>query len=153
MYKDVPDALHLAVTVACSTARARELLVTPRGLNTWLTVDADIASAIGAPVRLRLSSGEVVEGSVKGFDSSSGIAYSFVHDVVRRAFGETVVRWSWESLSPDFSVVTVTHTGHGQGDIWQRAYEHHLNLWVNALRNLAAVVNEGRDLRSKPVAS
>ncbi|MBI3743272.1 MAG: hypothetical protein HY261_03175 [Chloroflexi bacterium] len=78
MYKDVPDALHLATTVACSTARARELLVTPRGLNSWLTVEADIASAIGAPVRLRLS--------------------------------------------------------------------------ARTLRNLASVVNEGRDLRSKPVA-
>jgi hypothetical protein len=52
-----------------------------------------------------------------------------------------------QSLSPDYSLVTLIHTGHGQGDAWQKAYESHLALWMAGLRNLASVVNEGKDLR------
>lgn len=150
MYKDVPDALHLAVTLACPVSRVRELLVTPKGLTLWLVVAADFEPKVGSPYWFRLANGQVIEGHIQGFDPAAGVAYTFSHEGVRRAFGSTVVRWSWEGLSPDYSLVTLTHTGHGQGDAWQKAYEAHMALWTAAFRNLASVVNEGKDLRRQP---
>ena len=153
MYKDVPDSIHVAVTLACGSAKARDLLVTPRGLTSWLATEAEFTAQVGSSIRLKLAGGEEIEGSIEGFDAAYGIAYSFVHEGVRRAFGTTVARWSWEGLSPDYALVTLTHTGHGQGDAWQRAYQYHLELWSSSLRNLASVVNEGRDLRRLPAGS
>jgi uncharacterized protein YndB with AHSA1/START domain len=153
MYKDVPDALHLAVTVACPASRVRDLLTTPGGLTSWLATDAEFTAKVGAPYRLTLSGGQRAEGFVQGYDPACGVAYSFDHDGVRRAFGVTVVRWSWEGLSPDYTLVTLTHTGHSQGDAWQRAYEGHMALWTAALRNLTSVVNDGRDLRRQAAPS
>lgn len=150
MYKDVPDAVHVAVTLACPASRARELLTTSKGLTTWLAEEAELSGKVGSRYRIRLANGEVFEGNIQGYDPAAGISYSFDHEGVRRAFGGTMVRWSWEGLSPDYSLVTLTHTGHGQGDAWQQAYEYHLSLWSTALRNLASVVNEGRDLRRRP---
>ncbi len=147
MYKDVPDALHFAATLACPVSRVRELLTMSQGLLSWLAVEASFTAKVGSPYRLALPNGRVFEGVVKGYDAAAGIAYTFDHEGVRRAFGATLVRWSWEGLSPDYSLVTLIHTGHGQGDAWQKAYESHLALWMAGLRNLASVVNEGRDLR------
>ncbi len=150
-YRDVPNALHLSTTLACTILKARELLVTPEGLKAWLAREARFSAAIGADYRLILGDGTVVEGVVQGFDPAAGIACTFTHDGVRRAFGSTIARWAWDSMGPDYTLVTLTHTGHGQGEMWQRAYERHLSLWSQALRNLASVVNDGRDLRSETV--
>ena len=147
MYKEVPDALHLAVTVPCSMIKVRHLLTTAEGLDTWLATDADFTPRIGFEYTLRLHDGDLAEGAVQGFDPSYGLAYTFTHEVVRRAFGNTIVRWSWEALSPDYTLVTLIHTGHGQGDSWQKAYTRNLDIWTFGLRNLFSVVSYSRDLR------
>lgn len=150
-YRDVPNALHLSTTLACTLLKARELLVTSQGLKAWLAREARFSTAIGTGYQFTLDDGMVIEGSVQGFDPAAGIAYTFMHDGVRRAFGTTIARWAWDSMGPDYTLVTLTHTGHGQGEMWQRAYERHLNLWSKAFHNLASIVNDGRDLRSEPV--
>jgi len=150
-YRDVPNALHLSTTLACSVIKARDLLITPEGLKSWLARDAAFSANVGADYRLLLDDGTRIEGSVQGFDPAAGIAYSFLHDGVRRAFGTTIARWAWDGLSADYTLITLTHTGHAQGEMWQRAYERHLHIWSEGFRNLASVVNEGRDLRRESV--
>ena len=149
MYREVPDALQLSVTLACPVQRARHLLSTAEGLLSWFASTADFKPEVGFEYRLEVPQVRVgvVEGRVRGYDPGSGIAYTVSDDWVKRAFGVTVARWAWEPLSGDYSLVTVTHTGHGQGDSWQQAYEQHLRQWVFFLGNLASVVNEGRDRR------
>jgi uncharacterized protein YndB with AHSA1/START domain len=151
LYRDVPSALHFSTTLACSIIKARELLITPEGLRRWLAREVGFSPNVGADYRLLLDDGTIIEGSVQGFDPAAGIAYSLVHDGVRRAFGTTMARWAWDSLSADYTLVTLTHTGHAQGEMWQRAYERHLHFWSEGFRNLASVVNQGRDLRREPV--
>ena len=118
-------------------------------MTSWLAALARFEPQIGAEYRLEIEhfGGMVVEGRVQGYDPASGMAYTFEHDLVRKAFGTTVCRWAWEPLSPDFSLVTLVHTGHGQWDAWQQAYELHVKFWTFFLGNLASVVNEGRDQR------
>ncbi|MCH7553869.1 MAG: SRPBCC domain-containing protein [Chloroflexi bacterium] len=151
MYKDVPDALHVAITAPCSVMRARELLTTPEGLTQWLATDATFSTVVGSEFQLTLEDGYPVHGSLQGFDPGYGMAYTFTHEAVRKAFGSTLVRWSWEGLSPDYTLLTLIQTGHGQGDAWQQAYEFHLERWTFYLRNLYSVVSCGKDLR--PIAS
>ena len=149
MYKEVPDALHLAVTLACSMPKARHLVASEEGLLIWLASQASFTPQVGADYRLDLEQkGAAMQGSIQGYDAASGIVYTVIDEAVKKAFGSTIARWSWEPLSPDFTLVTLTHTGHGQGDVWQRAYEQHVKSWTFYLSNLVSVVNEGRDQRS-----
>lgn len=111
---------------------------------------ARFEAEVGRGYRLELHDGEVIEGSVQGYDPAYGIAFSFVDDAVRRAHGSTVARWSWEGLSPDYTLLTLIQSGYGQGDVWQQAYERHLDRWTFYLRNLVSVVGGGADLRLQP---
>ena len=150
-YREVPEALHVAVTVACPAPRARDLLVTQEGLERWMAAKAEFKPEVGTSYRIELNetSRGSVEGQVTGYDPASGIAYTMTDDAVKKAFGNTVVRWSWEPLSADYTLVTLTQTGHGQGDAWQRAFDHHLKRWTFLLANLTSVVNEGHDQRPR----
>ncbi|MCL0102175.1 SRPBCC domain-containing protein [Dehalococcoidia bacterium] len=150
-YREVPEALHIAVTVPCPTPRARDLLVTADGLKRWMATRAEFTPEVGASYHLELDAGGLatVEGQVTGFDPASGIAYTMTDDGVRKAFGNTIVRWSWEPLSADYTLITLTQTGHGQGDSWQRAFDHHLKRWTFLLGNLVSVVTEALDQRPR----
>lgn len=149
MYKEVPDALQIAVTVGCGVQRARSLLTTEQGLSSWFATTTRFTPEVGAELRLEVDPryGGIIEGRIKGYDPGSGIAYTYVDDLVKRAFGLTVARWAWEPLSADYTLLTMTHTGHSQGDSWQKAFEVHVRSWTFYLSNLVSVVNEGRDKR------
>ncbi len=152
MYREVPGALQFAITVSCPVRRARDLLTTAEGLLSWFAVKAEFVSEMGAELQLDIGDryGGVVEGRIKGYDQGSGIAYTYTDYAVKRAYGVTIARWAWEPLSPDYTLLTLTHTGHSQGDAWQKAFELHLRSWSFYLRNLVSVVNEGKDQREPP---
>lgn len=148
IFRDVPGSLHIAVTVASPLPRARQFLTTETGLEKWLARSASFDPEVGRGYRVELlEGGEVIEGSVQGYDPAFGIAFSFADDAVRRAYGSTVARWSWEALSPDYTLLTLIHSGYGQGDVWQQAYERHLDRWTFYLRNLVSVAAGGKDQR------
>ncbi len=151
MYREVPDALQFALTLACPSSKARTLLSTEQGLLSWLAASGRFQAQVGAEYTLDLGGDVgVVEGRVQGYDPGLGMAFTMTDHAVKRAFGFTVCRWAGEPLSADYTLVTLIHTGHGQGDAWQRAYELHLKSWSYFLGNLASVVNEGRDRRKDP---
>lgn len=148
MYREVPDALQFAITLACPSSRVRSLISSEQGLLSWLATRGRFQPQVGAEYTLEMD-GDVgaVEGRVQGFDPGLGMAFTLTDHAVKRAFGLTVCRWAWEPLSADYTLLTLIHTGHGQGDSWQRAYELHLRMWSHALGNLASLVNEGVDRR------
>ncbi len=134
--------------MASSLPKARQFLTTETGIEAWLARSASFDTEVGRGYRIELrESGEVIEGAVQGYDPAFGIAYSFADDAVRRAYGSTVARWSWEALSPDYTLLTLIHSGYGQGDVWQQAYERHLDRWTFYLRNLVLVAGGGKDQR------
>ena len=136
------------MTVPSPLPRARQFLTTETGLEKWLARSASFDPEVGRGYRVELrEGGEVIEGAVQGYDPAFGIAYSFADDAVRRAYGSTVARWSWEALSPDYTLLTLIHSGYGQGDVWQQAYERHLDRWTFYLRNLVLVAGGGKDER------
>ena len=136
------------MTVASPLPRARQFLTTETGLEKWLARSASFDPEVGRGYRVELrEGGEVIEGAVQGYDPAFGIAFSFADDAVRRAYGSTVARWSWEALSPDYTLLTLIHSGYGQGDVWQQAYERHLDRWTFYLRNLVFVAAGGKDQR------
>ena len=149
MYREVPDALQIVVTLACSLQKARHFLVTEEGLLAWLATEASFTPHVGAGYRLDLAhdGATAIEGRIHGYDPSSGIAYTVSDEFLKKAFGETIAKWAWEPLSGDYTLITLTHTGYGQGDAWQRAFEGHIRSWTFFLANLVSVANEGKDQR------
>ena len=81
MYREVPDALQVAVTPACPVQKARQLLATEQGLLSWLAAKAHFRPEVGAEYRLEVGHGYgPIEGRVQGYDPGSGIAYTFTDD-------------------------------------------------------------------------
>lgn len=138
--------LHKEVTVAAPLAEVWNAWTTAAGVKTFFGPDARVEARVGGPYEIYFST-----TAPEGLRGSEGCKIHTVEPMkllvfewnappsipaLRNSGVHTLVYLQLEELGPKQTRVTLTHTGWGEGEDWDKAYAYFDRAWDAVLSNL-----------------
>lgn len=141
----------VSAKIQCSATTAFELFTTNTGLESWLTVKADVTPEVGGKYELFWNPDDPDNNSTKGckilaidkpnyinFEWSGPQQYKHFMNSVQPFTNVTVLFTAGDSQA----TVTLIHTGWRDTEDWEEARQYFINAWTGAFNKLEQLVNQ-----------
>ncbi len=136
------STIELEIEIRATAAQIRAALTDGTQLQKWLCDQAWVEPWVGGRYTLRWHSGYEVQGTFVEIDDDE-IVLTW-HGI--GAPGPTVVEWELEE-EDDAVELELEHAGFGPGVFWEQARSEAEKGWREALENLRAILEKGRNPR------
>jgi uncharacterized protein YndB with AHSA1/START domain len=130
-------------TVQATPAQVFYAFTNATALKEWMCDVATLSPKAGGRIYLAWNSGFYAAGEFTVFDSERSLAFTWFG---RNEPAPTLVEINL-STENDKTLVRLTHSGLGQGEVWANMVKEVTEGWPTSLENLASVLESGPDLR------
>lgn len=138
------ETLQFRRAIQAPRAEAYRAFTRSVALREWLCDGAVVEAQPAGRLYLWWHSGYYACGEFLSLDPDRSVVFTW-HG--RGEPGPTQVEVTLDAGDPDERLVTVTQSGFGPGEAWDRARAEATRGWESGLENLASVLETGQDLR------